>query len=48
VAIVAGLLWYEHRLVSPDDLDRVNQAFFNVNASISLLLLVAGGLDCVL
>ncbi len=46
VAIVAGLLWYEHRLVSPDDLDRVNQAFFNVNAAISLLLLVAGGLDC--
>lgn len=48
VAIVAGLLWYEHRLVSPDDLDRVNQAFFNVNAAISLLLLVAGGLDCVM
>jgi len=48
VAIVAGLLWYEHRLVSPDDLDRVNQAFFNVNAAISLLLLIAGGLDCVM
>jgi 4-hydroxybenzoate polyprenyltransferase len=47
VAIVAGLLCYEHRLVSPDDLERVNQAFFNVNAAISLLLLVAGGLDCV-
>lgn len=48
MTIVAGLLWYEHRLVSPDDLDRVNQAFFNVNAAISLLLLVAGGLDCVM
>ena len=48
VAVVAGLLWYEHRLVSPDDLDRVNQAFFHVNAAISLLLLVAGGLDCVI
>jgi len=47
VAIVAGLLWYQHRLVSPSDLKRVNEAFFNVNAIISLLLLVAGGLDCV-
>jgi len=47
VTIVAGLLWYQHRLVSPSDLKRVNEAFFNVNAIISLLLLVAGGLDCV-
>lgn len=47
VLLVAALLWYEHRLVSPDDLDRVNQSFFHVNAVISVLLLVAGGLDCV-
>jgi 4-hydroxybenzoate polyprenyltransferase len=42
VACVIALLAYEHRLVRPDDLGRVNQAFFQVNAviSIGLLLLV--------
>ncbi|NOY30645.1 MAG: UbiA family prenyltransferase, partial [Planctomycetes bacterium] len=35
VAVVAALLIYEHALVRPDDLDRVNVAFFNVNAVIS-------------
>lgn len=48
VAVVAVLLVYEHWLVSIDDLQRVNVAFFNVNVAVSLLLLVAGGLDCVL
>ncbi len=42
---VALLLIYEHLLVRPDDLNRVNVAFFNVNAIISLGLLVAGALD---
>jgi 4-hydroxybenzoate polyprenyltransferase len=36
VAAVAVLLVYEHHLVSPSDLSRVNQAFFNVNAVVSL------------
>ncbi len=45
VAVVAALLIYEHALVRPDDLDRVNTAFFNVNAVISLGLLAAGTLD---
>ncbi len=45
VACVAILLVYEHALVRPDDLDRVNTAFFNVNAVISLGLLAAGTLD---
>ncbi len=48
VAAVALLLVYEHRLVKPDDLDRVNVAFFNVNAVISLGLLVVGTLDLVI
>jgi 4-hydroxybenzoate polyprenyltransferase len=48
VAAVAGLLIYEHALVRPDDLARVNTAFFNVNAIISLGLLLVGGLDLVL
>jgi 4-hydroxybenzoate polyprenyltransferase len=30
------LLAYEHSLVWPDDLSRVNQAFFHVNAIVSL------------
>lgn len=42
---VSGLLVYEHSLVRPDDLDRVNVAFFNVNAVVSLGLFVAGALD---
>lgn len=41
VAIVIGLLGYEHWLVRPDDLGRVNRAFFQVNAVISLGLLAA-------
>ncbi len=45
VAAVAGLLVYEHALVRPDDLDRVNTAFFNVNAVISLGLFAVGTLD---
>ncbi len=45
VAAVAGLLVYEHALVRPDDLMRVNVAFFNVNAVISLGLLAVGTLD---
>src|SRR5262249_41908531 len=34
IAGVAVLLAYEHWLVRPDDLSRVNQAFFNVNGVI--------------
>ncbi len=45
VAAVAVLLVYEHSLVRPDDLDRVNVAFFNVNAVISLGLLAVGIAD---
>ncbi|HEY1377811.1 MAG TPA: UbiA-like polyprenyltransferase [Gemmataceae bacterium] len=42
VAAVAALLIYEHSLVRPDDLSRVNRAFFQVNGviSIGLFLLV--------
>jgi 4-hydroxybenzoate polyprenyltransferase len=36
VVAVALLLVYEHWLVRPDDLSRVNRAFFQVNAVISL------------
>jgi 4-hydroxybenzoate polyprenyltransferase len=45
IGAVAGLLVYEHALVRPDDLTRVNLAFFNVNTIISLGLLVLGVVD---
>ena len=35
-AAIAVLLVYEHRLVSPDDLTRVNRAFFHVNAVVGI------------
>jgi 4-hydroxybenzoate polyprenyltransferase len=37
--LTAALLVYEHRLVSPNDLSRVNVAFFNVNSYIAVTLL---------
>jgi 4-hydroxybenzoate polyprenyltransferase len=42
VGLIAGLLAYEHWLVRPDDLSRVNLAFFHVNGvvSVGLFLLV--------
>jgi 4-hydroxybenzoate polyprenyltransferase len=42
---VSLLLLYEHWLVRPDDLNRVNLAFFHVNAVISVGLFVAGTVD---
>lgn len=45
VAIIAALLAWEHALVRPDDLSRVNQAFFTANAAIGLVLLAAIGVD---
>jgi 4-hydroxybenzoate polyprenyltransferase len=32
------MLIYEHRLVAPDDLSRVNVAFFNMNSYIAVTL----------
>ena len=40
VALTAALLWYEHSLVRPDDLTRVNEAFFTVNGIISVGLML--------
>jgi len=40
IAIVAGILYWEHRLVTPHDLSHVNVAFFNLNGYISILLLL--------
>jgi len=40
-AAVVALLAYEHSLVSPRDLSRLDVAFFNVNGYIALLVLAA-------
>jgi 4-hydroxybenzoate polyprenyltransferase len=40
IAIVAGILYWEHRLVTPQDLSRINVAFFNLNGYVSILLLL--------
>jgi 4-hydroxybenzoate polyprenyltransferase len=39
IGMIASLLTYEHWLVRPDDLSRVNKAFFQVNGIISIGLL---------
>jgi 4-hydroxybenzoate polyprenyltransferase len=45
VVAVAALLVYEHALVRPDDLSRVNLAFFQVNIVVSIGLMAAGVTD---
>ena len=42
------LLVYEHAIVRPDDLSRVNRAFFHVNALVSIGLLAVGVIDLLL
>lgn len=41
VAVAGALLAYEHAIVHPQDLSRLNLAFFNVNGVISLTLFAA-------
>ena len=48
VGIVAALLLYEHSLVNPGDLRRMNAAFFTLNGIISMIFFVAVGVDRVL
>jgi 4-hydroxybenzoate polyprenyltransferase len=45
VLAIAALLIWEHLLVRPDDLTRINIAFFNINAVISFGILILGCLD---
>ncbi len=48
LAAVTALLAYEHSLVKPSDLSRVNTAFFTVNGWIGILLFLATSVDLVL
>lgn len=45
VAGIAWLLVYEHRLVKPDDLSRVNAAFFTVNGYVGVLFFLFWAAD---
>jgi 4-hydroxybenzoate polyprenyltransferase len=40
LVIVGGLLGYEHSLVKPNDLSKLNMAFFNMNGYISITILI--------
>jgi 4-hydroxybenzoate polyprenyltransferase len=48
IAVVAALLSYEHSLVKPNDLSKMNAAFFTVNGYISLLFLLFWGAAAVI
>jgi 4-hydroxybenzoate polyprenyltransferase len=48
VAVVAVLLVYEHAIVRPDDLRRLDAAFFTVNGVLSITFAVFVGLDVLL
>jgi 4-hydroxybenzoate polyprenyltransferase len=47
IGVVAALLAYEHSLVKPNDLSKINAAFFTVNGYISLLFLLFWGVAAV-
>jgi 4-hydroxybenzoate polyprenyltransferase len=40
VAAVAGLLWYEHRIISPNDMSKIDIAFFTVNSYVASVAFV--------
>jgi len=43
VVLVAVLLIYQHMLIKPNDLSRMNAAFFTTNAFVSVILLITFG-----
>ncbi len=48
VAVVAALLLYEHLIVSPNDLRRLNAAFFTVNGIIAIVFLAFAVIDAII
>src|SRR5262245_46477793 len=48
VVAAAGLLVVEHRIITPDDMSRINVAFFNVNSYIASVLFIFTLLDALL
>lgn len=48
VVIMGAILWYEHSIVNPKDLTRVNEAFFNANTWLALTMIASVVLDVLL
>ena len=48
VGVVIIILTYEHAIVKPNDLSRVNLAFFTLNGAVSLVLMALSVVDMVL
>jgi len=44
-AAVAGVLFWEHRIITPNDLSRINKAFFDLNAYVSIGYFLATVVD---
>lgn len=47
-AAAAGLLIWQHSIVSPDDISRIDAAFFTANGTLSIILFLFGAADLVL
>lgn len=50
LAVIAGFLFWEHRLIKPDDLSKVQAAFFTANGWVSVLFFLGvffGGTDAI-
>jgi 4-hydroxybenzoate polyprenyltransferase len=47
IVVAAGLLLYEHRMVKPNDLSRLNAAFFTMNGILSAVLFIFTFIDLV-
>ena len=46
--LLAGFLLYEHRLIKPEDLSKINKAFFTVNGYVSIVFFLTVLLDYLL
>ena len=46
--VVAAILQFEHKLISPDDMSRVNLAFFTMNGFVAVFLFAGAVLDTAL
>ena len=45
VGLAAGLLIWQHRLLRPDDLSRIQAAFFTANGTLAVVMFAAGCVD---
>jgi 4-hydroxybenzoate polyprenyltransferase len=45
VALAAGLLIWQHRLLRPNDLSRIQAAFFTANGTLAVVMFAAGCVD---